>query len=70
MSRPTGALRPDELCEKLCRELGEMTEEQILDVFDNYDFVDWQGGALAKNLVFQALIRIAKGNRRYVITAP
>ncbi|MGH8772780.1 MAG: hypothetical protein ACREV2_16640 [Burkholderiales bacterium] len=47
-----------------------MTEEQILDVFDNYDFVDWQGDALAKNLVFQALIRIAKGNRRYVITAP
>ncbi|MGH8727874.1 MAG: hypothetical protein ACREV9_06915 [Burkholderiales bacterium] len=63
-------VRRGELYDKLTRAIDAMTEEQIVDVFDNYDFVDWRGCPLAQSPAFRALVRMAKSKSKYVVTAP
>lgn len=55
----------------LTEELARMTEEQILERFREFSFLDWDGHQLTSRIEFQALVRLAKRNNRefVVLTA-
>ncbi len=47
--------------DELARELNEMTDEEIIEVFNRPSVLDREGHALTRSLPFWALLRAAKG---------
>jgi hypothetical protein len=53
---------------QLLAELDRMSEEEIVERFREYGFLDWDGHQLTSRIEFLALVKLAKrNNREYVV---
>jgi hypothetical protein len=59
--KPVKLTSRKEIYDELARELNEMTDEEIIEVFDRPSVLDREGHTLTRSLPFWALLRAAKG---------
>ena len=53
---------------QLMSEFDRMTEDEVIDRFREYGFLDWDGHQLASRMEFLALVKLMKrNNREYVV---